>query len=355
MRIVLPVYVEDFNMGAQYHNFLYSILMTRQENRFFFYRNYLQLMVKHMHQSHVDFAFDGIYACDRGPLQKFIIRGPVQDLHQIIKEALSEGCYVILNVNERHLPCRDAYGKYIFRHDLLIYGFDEEERCYLTLGLDHQYHYRRQEYPFSTVETAYFHMQAEWDYELFLYRLDSAWKPDWTEEQMIRQGQEYLLGKAAGRDVVRDFLKGRDICQGFLNDSYYEYYGIGVYDYLEKRIKRRLSFFDGEKKERDGASGLGATDSRSVQVLLAHKKLFFDFLQDRELWGGKKGPVHEDLLRELEQLQEQILSAKMLLMQVIFGGGRKDGKRILVLMQKAKEMDRQWMEKLLRMMKGEIE
>lgn len=338
----LPIYIEDFNMSAQYHNFLYSILMTDEQNISFFYQNYVSMLVKHMHQSHVDFAYDGLYACDRGPLRKFILRGPVQDIHEVIREGLAAGCYVVLNLNEYHLPHRDAYQKYYFRHDLLLYGYDAKQKKYMTVGLDDQYHYHAQEYSFTAVEDAYFHMNVEWDFEVFLFRKNTSWKHCFSREQFIRDIQMFSDGDNPNRAALETFLQEREGDTAYTNESYYAYYGMRIYDYLEKRLKRGVSILDNRNKEIDGGFRLGVTDTRSVQALLTQKKLLYDFLEN-DTYNPVRNKRREELLNLLTKIQTLLFQEKMLLLEVIFGGERKKGLHCLHQMQKLHELDREWM------------
>lgn len=80
------------------------------------------MLVKHYDHSHVDFAFDGIYSCRENMVRQFAVRGPVSDLHGMIRNCIDNQAYVIINVNEEYLSKRQASHQHYFRHDLLIFG-----------------------------------------------------------------------------------------------------------------------------------------------------------------------------------------------------------------------------------------
>lgn len=47
---------------------------------------------------------------------------------------LDHGNYVIGLLNEKYLPMKDAYGKYDFVHDFLIYGYDDDQKAFRSAG-----------------------------------------------------------------------------------------------------------------------------------------------------------------------------------------------------------------------------
>lgn len=52
----------------------------------------------------------------------------------MVKQGLAEGYYVTGDFNARYQPNREAYRKYDHRHDILIYGFDDMNGCFVGAG-----------------------------------------------------------------------------------------------------------------------------------------------------------------------------------------------------------------------------
>lgn len=70
-------------MGSQCHNFALGILLN-DDNYEYLYNNYIALEVKHYEESHGDFRNEGIYGIDNEVLRQFIIRGPVENIQELI-------------------------------------------------------------------------------------------------------------------------------------------------------------------------------------------------------------------------------------------------------------------------------
>lgn len=52
----------------------------------------------------------------------------------MVKQGLAEGYYVTGDFIARYQPNREAYRKYDHRHDILIYGFDDMNGCFVGAG-----------------------------------------------------------------------------------------------------------------------------------------------------------------------------------------------------------------------------
>ena len=179
----LAFQVVEGNMGAQYHHYLLGIILQNEEGKKFVFNNYMSMLVKHFYDSHGDFAFDGVYSCHRDILDQLIIRGPLEHFHETIQKSIDHGKYVVINVNEENLSCRQAYHHHYFRHDLLIYGYDSQEKTYLTAGFNENMEFCTQAYAYKEVEYAYYTMKNEWDFEFFAF----AWNRQYNTELNLKK------------------------------------------------------------------------------------------------------------------------------------------------------------------------
>ena len=250
-------------MGSQYHHYIFGIILQKEENWNWIYHNYMGMVVKHFYHSHGDFMHDGIYSgCDR-LIKKYRVQGPVKDLQQIIQSSIRNGVYVILNINEQNLSHRQAYKKYYFRHDLLIYGYNEKTNQCLTAGFNENMEFCEIEYPYAEIEEAYRSMPNEWDYELFLLKWNEEYveRIDWSYIQ--RELRAYIEGKNPTRQLVDEFLENVTSIE-FVGESYKEYYGIQLYDYLEDRIKGQNKLF---RRNRSNET-IGANDGKNESIII---------------------------------------------------------------------------------------
>lgn len=74
-----------------------------------------------------------------------------KEMKQDIISKINEGYYASVTVDEIFLPHRNAYGKYNFYHDLLIYGYDLEKNIFHTAGYDNTEHFTCLEHDVDTV------------------------------------------------------------------------------------------------------------------------------------------------------------------------------------------------------------
>ncbi|MCI8337530.1 MAG: hypothetical protein HFH62_02445 [Lachnospiraceae bacterium] len=323
----LDFYLTEENMGAQYHQYLFGILLTNPKNKAFIYNNYMGMLVKHYDHSHVDFAFDGIYSCRENMVRQFAVRGPVSDLHGMIRNCIDNQAYVIINVNEEYLSKRQASHQHYFRHDLLIFGYDERKKTYRTVGFDEQFNYGITDYLWSEVELAYGTMQNEWDYEFFAFSVVDAYEEYCNFSGIKNELQMYLQGKNPIRTQLEIFLKGGGD-SSFLNESYKNYYGIQAYDYLIDRIKGTHRHFLKIPCNEE----LGVNDIRSINALCGHIKIVEHMVRD--VCG------ETELLQSVKNHEKFAYAGKLLFMNYLRFPDRRNGKKIMNHLRKQKEIEK---------------
>lgn len=323
------VLLED-NYGAQYQNYFLSIALTNPRNKLFVYENYIELSIKHERDHHIDYAFDGIYTCDRGIMNKFIIRGPVQDLRGTIRRSVEEGCYVILNINEQFLPNRQAYHRHYFRHDLLIIGFSDQRGEYITMGFDANMQYAKIAYEYSVVEEAYYKMQNEWDFEVFVYHFYPEFHIQLDRGKIKRHLENYLAGNNPNKFYWEYFLENSRESIEFVNNNYVgEYYGISVYDYLIKRIKNQYRMFHKVDEEEK----LGVLDLRSLNTLRTHSMIL------RKMLLEICSTVPEEIVELLTKNEKSIMGVKLLILKYFSDGDKKNCRRAVERLEKIKQQE----------------
>lgn len=327
MEKELPVVMIEDNFGAQYHNYFLSIVLTNPKNRFFIYENYIELSIKHQYDSHIDYAYDGIYACNHNIMNKFIIRGPAEDLHSVIQKSIDSSYYVVLNINEQFLPDRQAYANYYFRHDLLVIGYNDETKQYITIGFDADMHYTKTKFNFHDVEEAYYRMQNEWDFEIFIFDFNRAYDAELDVGKIKLHIENYCAGKNPNRFYFEEYIKEPDKSIGFVNNSYVgSYYGINVYDYLIDRIKKQYKIFGTVEEDEK----LGVLDLRSLNVLKTHQMIIRHILENID------GNIPSKIIERSERIEKTVIGVKVLLLKFFSTGEKKNCKKAVEMLKKVK-------------------
>lgn len=344
MKYQLPIYYEDVNYGSQYQNYFHSMILWDEDNVQYLYLYYLMLTVKHFHDCHVDYSFDGPIACDNRLMRRYVVYGRVENVVSTIIMAIKNNSYVILNVNEKFLSRREAYQAYDFRHDLLIYGYDEEQNSFMTLGFDEDFHYRQMKYKTEIVEKAYYGMKEEWDYDITFYKINEK-NPRGRldiKEEISRLLDGYINGDSYGKRRLNDFFVGSESQITLCNESFYGFHGIQVYDYMINRIGGFASVL---KRNKLGSPSLGVTDIRSFHVMISHKYVLMKMLSDQRLFEQEK---NQELEMQIKHLADRLTECKMLLIYMLHGkGGIKEGKRILSILKQCRKDEYDVMSKLL--------
>ncbi len=297
MNKKLPFNIITTNYGSQYHNFLFGLILDEAYLKKYIFNNYVPVLVKHFFDSHGDFYNEGIYGYNNSLIRQLILRGPIDNLHEVIQNYIDNSIYVIINVNEEFLPHRRAYKNYYFRHDLMIYGYDDENNSYVTAGFDENMIFCEKSYSFDTIENAYRKMQNEWDYELFAFRICDKY-PDITvnKEQIYAELNDYINAENINDKKHKEIINCSNK-QFFINYSYKRFYGIDIYEYLLQRVQGSKKLF----RNTPDNDRLGINDLRTINVMIAHaeilKKIFIELLEIRDI------NIWEKMIDELNYLK----------------------------------------------------
>ena len=71
----------------------------------------------------------------------FVLPFSYESLISRIKKCIDKGYYIYICVNEKYIPKRLAYKKFNYSHHLYIYGYDDSEQYFYTLGYNDEYKY----------------------------------------------------------------------------------------------------------------------------------------------------------------------------------------------------------------------
>jgi len=151
--------------GYQHHANPLSVIASEDLDYLpWLYSNYIQLYYDPTSITGLNFYFNGFVP------NFFTVSNPLLDIQIIKKETLhinninivsfilnllDNGKYFETSINEYYISNRTAYLKRNFDHEMLVYGYDLNKKCFYTLGYDKSGLYSTTEVSFDTFEKAY--------------------------------------------------------------------------------------------------------------------------------------------------------------------------------------------------------
>lgn len=168
-----------------HHAFGTGIITTTPEGMNYIYNNYIQLVYyPKAGKFSFEFYMDYIYChpvFDRESITQETFDAMGMDAMSYITNAILAGKYVVMCVNEYYIPDREAYLSYSFMHNILIYGYDEKKKVFLTAGYNADGHFATQALDRKIIK------KASPKYIILLRRRDDydyVLKPEWIRYQI---------------------------------------------------------------------------------------------------------------------------------------------------------------------------
>ncbi|GIG41805.1 hypothetical protein [Cellulomonas phragmiteti] len=203
MRKVLPV-ERPLAYAFQFYAFPLAILQPHPRSRDWVLSNYVQTAFDTAPGSPVPYCF---YLHDHTAspwlrTQRFTRewlgrRG--ERIDDLVRDAVADGWYVYLTVNERYVEHRRAHVEDVdYPHDVLVHGCDDDDDTFVLLGYDDEQMFRSTSLPQESLCTAFEAMGPRpfHDTGVVLYRYDDT--------------ATYDLDPGFVADVVEEYLRGTD-------------------------------------------------------------------------------------------------------------------------------------------------
>lgn len=146
-------------------------------------------------------------------------------LKDIIYE-INQERYVYLAVNERYIPHRESFQKEDFIHDILVYGFDEEQREFYVVGFNEYHVYVCQKISFSDLENALKSTLNVFQYDTFEYEFFGAGNNFSLSMKKIEIDK---LDDAVFRKLLLKYLNGEKL---YSHTNCICYTGLQIYEKL---------------------------------------------------------------------------------------------------------------------------
>ena len=210
------------------------------------------------------------------------------EILEAIMAAIDQEFYVQVPADEFYVPRRAAYGQRHYVHELMLFGYDRQERTLDILGFDEQHEFGAQRIAFLDLEDAVALADLSQHYDrggVRLYQLHQQTYP--ADPTLV---SEFLDDYLAAYDTSQRFRALEPVKPGYL-------YGMAVYEEL-------ASFFQSVCEQP------GAMDIRPLQLIWEHKRCMQLRLQRLvELGWLASDAAHG---RDYEQVIERANSLRLL-------------------------------------------
>jgi len=227
---------------------------------------------------------------------------------------INEGYYASVTVDEIFLPYRNAYEKYSFYHDILIYGYDLEKNIFYTAGYDNTEHFTCLEHNIDTIIKSI----------LFCLRERKS-KPHSHFFKAKKESKEFSLGNV--KDTLRKYINSEPISKV----TYHGAYGLEAYGQL---IEKHMAALKDKKSLRKA----------TFSMLIEHKEMMLE----RVMYiNNSFGKIDDETI---EMFQELVKAAKGIQLSSIkhsITHSEKIGMSISERIERLSELERNAINKLL--------
>lgn len=147
----------------QYNAYVNEILTIDNECLPWLVNNYIQLVFykdyigeKFTFDFFTGNVFGGIPLIEYKTFEeKDILIKSESSTHEFVRECIDNGFYIYTFLNEFYVPNRQAYNKFDYVHDILIYGYDIDDKKYNVIGYNDNMQYKESEIHFNMFYRAF--------------------------------------------------------------------------------------------------------------------------------------------------------------------------------------------------------
>ena len=336
-EVILPVKYPAIT-SWQWHATLFSILGDDDNAKRWIYSNYIQMRCYNMPEYT---SGDDILMCDMMPggsglkecpylifsmMTKEQIESYCGDIISFIIKTIDLGGYIYGAFDEARMLCDfDVDLDYKFSHELFIYGYNIEEEIFYVGDFTFKDKYAYNTVSFDDVKKGFDALSAGEDHVLFD---DYKGTRGLYVIQKNVDNRYYEMDTVLIKRTLEEYLSGEDTKEHFrmmrnrFNDTVF---GVKVYDVIKTRVDKQL-----HANEPD-------FDIRALHVTYDHKVLMHSRL--KYMMANEVIPYDQAMLDEYEEVVEDMLAARNLLLRVSVTGKIEDGKRIGYYLDSAKKRE----------------
>lgn len=214
--------------------------------------------------------------------------------------------YAYMYVDEYYISRKKAYGKYHFHHHVLVYGYNDEEKCFEVLAFDETEHFKKMKYPYNEIEKGYteaFGCDNEDKNETFgaiFFKIRKNFEHHLFLPNVITALQEYVNGTIPKN--LR-FLQ-HNMAQVEFHQGQDSIYGINVL----RETSKLLDEID--------LLNMDFPYFRRVHFLYEHAKMLLERIRYYYQYADYDDGFYISALSEYEKIVEQYQKARLLFMKM---------------------------------------
>ncbi|AIQ56962.1 hypothetical protein [Paenibacillus borealis] len=270
-----------------------SILANTEDYLEWFYSNYIQLFCSKniLEDGYLFLEFYGKNQAFTSPwlqnqhLSGYALVKTQQDIIKFIIDNIDLGYYFYGHLDDFYVPFRMGYRTFHYLHDLMIYGYDEEENVFLVMAYDKNALFGHFEISFDTFKQGF-----SLDYSM---TTNKPYWYDWVYLFKFNNHGQYNFDLKLVEELLHDYLFGintsekhRASSNPWPNEN--KAFGMEVYQYLKMYfmhlLNRKIEF-----------------DIRITSILVEHK---------RSMLGRIKYIHEKGYLQGLEPLYERYVEVE---------------------------------------------
>lgn len=233
----------------------------------------------------------------------------------LIINAIDEGQYIDIELNEFYIPEREAYRKYPRIHSSMIYGYDSENKTFDLVGYTQGNIFGKSKVTFEEFEKA---LINDKEHELLLIKPHVYRSFSFNIESVKRQLNDYINAS----DSFSSFVTSRNYDPNMV-------YGVEVYDYLIKNII---------------TNQIGI---RPLNLIYEHKKLMLMRLNYMRKSGLISEDIFELLFPQFKSLMDLAYTTRQQYLKHILAYNIKLIKIIISNLESMKANELEWIPKLI--------
>lgn len=129
----------------QHYAFPVSIINSNIQQKEYLYSLFIKLVYRRNRDTDIEFDTPRFFShiptffAEKGLIIPSVTKYHLnaddkESMISFVKQLINNGIYVSGMWNENYIPGKDAYNKYNYKRNYLIYGYDEEKRCLISAG-----------------------------------------------------------------------------------------------------------------------------------------------------------------------------------------------------------------------------
>lgn len=199
-KIILPI---STDIPSAYMLQPMGVLKSTEETRDWYYENFINICCdnwKNGRLLNVGNGFLGFY-CDVFDYTVLNYEDfPPQEIVNKLKLELTRGNYAFIYLDEYYISAKNAYKSYPFRHQSLIYGYDDVEKTFNALAFDRAGHYAELKYGYDEVKKAYISGGNCGDpliietFGVVFFKIEPNFQHNLSLKNIINSFQDYING-----------------------------------------------------------------------------------------------------------------------------------------------------------------